>query len=267
VGDLRQAIYAWRGATPDTVVGGWERDYPAGRRAQLGVNYRSRPDLVQAFGVACGEGAQTWQAARKSEAAPDEIGARAPTPPPLLAASTLAVAPDAAAQADNMAQRMREFAAAGYAWGAQAVLCRTRAQAAALRAELAARNVPVEGASGDQGGGSLPARTCANCLPSLRASTSRKARPGIAFPICPPGLSRTAASGALGPRRCSPKSCSARAGGRVVASRIRPPCAPCSGWPRTSTSVPACCWTPGRRMALSTAAPFCATSAASPASG
>src|SRR5205823_5910525 len=49
VGDVRQAIYAWRGATPEC-VSQFERDYPAGRRAHLAVNYRSRKELVRFFG-------------------------------------------------------------------------------------------------------------------------------------------------------------------------------------------------------------------------
>lgn len=130
VGDLRQAIYAFRGASPANVTR-FASDYAGGRRADLGVNYRSRRDLVALFGGACGEGAETWRAART-----DAPGAASP-------AAILAVAEDDTAQAEHIARRMGEFAAAGYRFGDQAVLCRTRGQAAALRAALTRRGVPV----------------------------------------------------------------------------------------------------------------------------
>lgn len=138
VGDLRQAIYGWRGASVGSVAGGWERDYPGGRRQELAVNYRSRPALVAAFGVACGEGPTAWRPARVGE-----NGEEAPE-----TTLTLGVAPDERAQADHLARRIFDFDHAGYGFGGQAVLCRTRAQAAVLRAELASRGVPV-GGSGD----------------------------------------------------------------------------------------------------------------------
>ncbi len=133
VGDLRQAIYGWRGASVGSVAGGWERDYPNGRRQELAVNYRSRPVLVTAFGTTCGEGPDAWQPARREEREKAET------------TLTLGVAPDETVQADHLARRLFDFAQAGYPFGAQAVLCRTRAQAVFLRDQLGARGIPVAG--------------------------------------------------------------------------------------------------------------------------
>lgn len=50
VGDLRQAIYAFRGASPANVAR-FSEDFPLGTRSDLAVNYRSLPSLVALFGV------------------------------------------------------------------------------------------------------------------------------------------------------------------------------------------------------------------------
>lgn len=125
VGDRRQSIYAFRGASPAN-IGAWETDYPSGTRTELGLNYRSRPPLVALFGAACGEGSAAWRAARAG-----------------TATATMAVASDDAAQADNIATRIKRFARDGYVLADQVVLCRTRGQARAIRAALEARGVPV----------------------------------------------------------------------------------------------------------------------------
>ncbi len=133
VGDLRQAIYAFRGASPAN-VSAFETDYPTGRRTELAVNYRSRPNLVTLFGAT-----QQQQHSRGSEDAPLWHASRDGE-----AAAVLAVAADDDAQAMGIARRMRRFTDEGYSWGQQVVLCRTRAQAAAMQEALRARDVPVQ---------------------------------------------------------------------------------------------------------------------------
>ena len=49
VGDLRQAIYRFRGASPAN-VSRFSEDFPGATRQDLAVNYRSRPPLVSCFG-------------------------------------------------------------------------------------------------------------------------------------------------------------------------------------------------------------------------
>jgi superfamily I DNA/RNA helicase/Zn-dependent peptidase ImmA (M78 family) len=130
VGDLRQAIYRFRGASPANVTR-FQTDFPQGKRTELTVNYRSRPALVRLFGQTSGEGDATWQPSRVAE------------DPSLDATITLAVADDDAAQADGIVRHIRAFEAAGHRLGQQAVLCRTRGQARALRAHLTERGVPL----------------------------------------------------------------------------------------------------------------------------
>jgi superfamily I DNA/RNA helicase len=139
VGDLRQAIYRFRGASPANVAR-FHHDFPTGRRADLAVNYRSQPSLVALFGAASGEGAQTWEAAR----------------PQMGATATLAVADDDTAQAEGIARRMQEYVEQGYQFSDQVILCRTRSQARYLRAALTARGIPV--AAGPDEGGLLSRR-------------------------------------------------------------------------------------------------------------
>jgi superfamily I DNA/RNA helicase len=135
VGDLRQAIYAFRGASPAN-VSRFAQDFPSGKRLDLAVNYRSRPELVALFGRASGEAGEPWQARRDGPAS-----------------ATIALADDEPAQADGIAAAMRRFAADGYAWREMAGLCRTRGQVRALRAALLAREIPV--APGPDEGGLL----------------------------------------------------------------------------------------------------------------
>jgi superfamily I DNA/RNA helicase len=139
VGDLRQAIYAFRGASPGNVTR-FREDFPGGRRTELAVNYRSVPELVALFGVACGEGRDTWRAARESAAGDSAGGEHTPAP---SAAARLAVAGDDVAQADGIAREIRRFADAGYGFGDQVVLCRTHGQGRAIRAALVDRGLPV----------------------------------------------------------------------------------------------------------------------------
>jgi DNA helicase II / ATP-dependent DNA helicase PcrA len=130
VGDLRQAIYRFRGASPAN-VGAFEEDYPTGRRVSLDVNYRSQGPLVQLFssvakaiGQPAGDG---WRASRE------------------LGAGTLVFgdAEDEWAQADHIAAYIESFAHQGFRYRDQAVLCRTHRHAELLGALLEERGVPV----------------------------------------------------------------------------------------------------------------------------
>ena len=118
VGDHRQSIYQFQGASPANVAA-FERDYPAGKRLELGVNYRSRRPIVDLFGQAV-QGGGGWQAHRgcaEFEAYP---------------AVTVAAAPDADGQACGIAEAIRDLQAAGWEYRDQAILCRTHSQAHSL---------------------------------------------------------------------------------------------------------------------------------------
>lgn len=131
VGDHRQSIYQFQGASPANVAA-FERDYPAGKRLELGVNYRSRQPIVETFGKATGaEDSGGWVAHRGHA----DDGA--------FPAVTLAVSPDEAGQAAGIAGAIEELRVSGWAYRDQAILCRTHSQAADLAAALAERDVPV----------------------------------------------------------------------------------------------------------------------------
>src|SRR5579884_577272 len=139
VGDLRQAIYRFRGASPANVRQ-FEQDFPGGRRLQLDVNYRSRPSLVSLFSAVAAQmpaepsNAGRTRAHRAWQAHRDETGSPA---------ITLAVAADEEAHADGLAAQIRAWEAAGVPLRDQAILCRTNAQATDLSERLEARGVPT----------------------------------------------------------------------------------------------------------------------------
>jgi DNA helicase-2/ATP-dependent DNA helicase PcrA len=135
VGDLRQAIYRFRGASPAN-LSAFERDYAEGRRLTLDVNYRSRPEIVSLFDNA----ARQMTDANKSS--PDQpfwtaqrgVGARS---------IVVAEADCYESQAAGIAELIRGFNAKGIAYSDQAVLCRTNSQAEALAAKLEERDIPI----------------------------------------------------------------------------------------------------------------------------
>jgi len=130
VGDHRQSIYQFQGASPANVAA-FERDYPAGKRLELGVNYRSRRPIVDLFGgAAAGDGAG-WHAHRG-------VAENAGYP-----AITLAAAPDAAGQAAGIAEAVQRLQREGWDHRHQAILCRTHNQAEDLAGLLTQLDVPV----------------------------------------------------------------------------------------------------------------------------
>ena len=137
VGDHRQSIYRFRGASPANVAA-FGRDYPGGSRLELGVNYRSRRPIVECFAVAArgmgAEGAKEfpgWDAAR---GAPESAA---------LPAVLYASAPDDEGQADGVARSIAALRDQGLPYRDQAILCRTHAQAQSLVDRLTERGVPI----------------------------------------------------------------------------------------------------------------------------
>ena len=136
VGDHRQSIYQFQGASPANVAA-FERDYPEGRRLELGVNYRSRAPIVELCGAASralegGSGAEpVWHAHRGTHEAP-------PHP-----AVTHAASPDDMGQADGITRAVSDLKSGGWEHKEQAILCRSHAQAGALASLLSARSIPV----------------------------------------------------------------------------------------------------------------------------
>ncbi len=142
VGDVNQAIYSFRGASPANIVN-FQEDYPGAAVLPLNRNYRSRPDIVnladafreQAMEPGAEQG--TRQVARSTQ--PDSY-------------VTLGVAADEAIELDGLIADMRcKQAQHGYSYGDMVVLCRTRALARKVSQALARAGLPVI----ERGGGSL----------------------------------------------------------------------------------------------------------------
>ena len=160
VGDHRQSIYQFQGASPANVAA-FGRDYPTGQRLELGVNYRSRRPIVELFGAASVEeeaprppilGESDLGGPLSSLRTPPELGAGGPSlwhahrgeaAAPIFPAVTYAVAPDEDGQAQGIVQAIHSLKAAGWAYRDQAILCRTHAQAETLSGLLSSRAVPV----------------------------------------------------------------------------------------------------------------------------
>jgi hypothetical protein len=133
VGDLRQAIYRFRGASPANITQ-FSADFPGGRRLSLGVNYRSDGHLVGLF--------RTVGAAMPLPHAPpaDWQPARPAAPAPQV---WLAQAADERAEARGLAAVIRERHAAGRPYREQVILCRAHRQAEPIARELERQSIPV----------------------------------------------------------------------------------------------------------------------------
>ncbi|HEY3332949.1 MAG TPA: UvrD-helicase domain-containing protein [Capsulimonadaceae bacterium] len=140
VGDHRQSIYRFRGASPANIAA-FQHDYHGGVRDELAVNYRSRAQVVDLF-----SGAASKMAAEDRETGAfagwrSNRGVDATTDVPAV---VMAVADDEDAQAEGISRAIGEHKnKGGYKFADMAILCRTHFQAAALAQRLASRDVPV----------------------------------------------------------------------------------------------------------------------------
>lgn len=138
VGDHRQSIYRFRGASPANVAS-FEQDYPGGVRQELAVNYRSAQAIVDCFGAAAAQ-----MGPGQSEAAFGGWRAhRGPNTPGALPPVTFAVAPNEGGQAWGIAQSILALQAEGRPLRDMAVLCAAHRHAEALSAALAQHNIPA----------------------------------------------------------------------------------------------------------------------------
>ena len=135
VGDIRQAIYRFRGAAPNNMRL-FADDFPGTQTRSLRRNYRSQPAIVGVFTalaplmqttVAGGTAFTSWVVER-----PDSDGN-----------VVRLVAEDAAAEGAAIAQEVARRRASGIPYRDQAVLCRSHAALARIAAHLEAAGVPV----------------------------------------------------------------------------------------------------------------------------
>lgn len=132
VGDLRQSIYRWRGATPEYLAT-FRRQFPHAAEHFLDINYRSSEalvSLVSRFASKMDLPAPTrpWRAYRGA-----------------LAHATIkaVVADDKQAELRGIGEAIEAFAREGDHYADIAILCRTNGQAREIAAALCTFNIPT----------------------------------------------------------------------------------------------------------------------------
>lgn len=133
VGDTRQSIYRFRGASPENVRL-FPKDYPGAQSKSLEVNYRSRPAVVDVFSELApimratnGATLSSWKPNRDDE--PGE--------------TILAVGEDFDAEVGFIANEIERLKKEGVQYRDQAVLCRSHTTMARVAAKLEDGGIPV----------------------------------------------------------------------------------------------------------------------------
>jgi len=123
-GDVRQAIYGWRGVHAERIVGAFRADFPEHRALPLTRNFRADPPL---------------QALARSIL----VGGWGGAPPAPLDAVELRACVDEAAEGRWIAERIVAERARGTPWSGIAVLARTNAQLPPLVEALGLAGIPL----------------------------------------------------------------------------------------------------------------------------
>ncbi len=133
VGDARQAIYRWRGASTINMSLFCE-DFPNAKILQLGVNYRSQPAIVETFSALAprmrathGKAFIPWGTHRI------DAGGKV----------LFEIASDETAEAKGIVQEIERQRAKGAQYRNQAVICRSNTSLARFAAALEEEGVPV----------------------------------------------------------------------------------------------------------------------------
>lgn len=133
VGDARQSIYRFRGASA-TNIARFAIDFPGAQAAQLGVNYRSDERIVNVFtAFARGMQASAGALPLNLQAERGSTGARV----------ELRVAGSADDEISALAASITALHEQGIAYGGQAVLCASNARLNAIAEGLEARGIPA----------------------------------------------------------------------------------------------------------------------------
>ena len=133
VGDARQSIYRFRGASSENMIR-FGADYPGAIWDQLGVNYRSTEQIARSFvTVASHMGASRGMLPLNLEAARN----KGPTCPEIRRFESLDD------EAEGVAASIRQLEGAGVKLRDQAVLCRTNGRLNEIASALEVRGIPV----------------------------------------------------------------------------------------------------------------------------
>ncbi len=133
VGDLRQSIYRWRGASPQNIRA-FRDEYEGADELNLQTNYRSREEIVGLFGafakqMIAGEQFSDWEVFRSNADGPADV--------------SMTVAGNFDAEVNEIARQIKARKESGVDFKEQAIICRTHKQLADLAAGLGKRGIPV----------------------------------------------------------------------------------------------------------------------------
>ena len=133
VGDARQSIYRFRGASPLNLRN-FEKDFSSAKRLSLDINYRSQEPVVRLFEAfaakmraSVGGLPASWTAERGD----------------LSGEVVMEVATDLEAESAGLAGKIRRQRDQGIAYRDQAVLCRSHSYLACFALQLEAHGIPV----------------------------------------------------------------------------------------------------------------------------
>ena len=137
VGDLRQSIYRWRGASPANIEL-FGVDFPDAETVSLETNYRSRTEVVDLFAhfankmkTAQDESFNGWEAFRGAAVTEN------------LAAIKVEIAESLNAEAANVAANIEKYHTQGLQYKDCAVICRTHAQLNKFAKVLSEKGIPI----------------------------------------------------------------------------------------------------------------------------
>lgn len=132
VGDAKQSIYRFRGASSFNMARFGREDFPGGVRDSLDINYRSTSEIVGAF---CNFAA-SMSAADGSTALKADRGSGGAQPEVITVADGSLVTP-------SLVDSIERFRSAGFRYRDQAVLCRGNDRLSDIGQELERASVPV----------------------------------------------------------------------------------------------------------------------------
>ena len=137
VGDLRQSIYRWRGASPANIEL-FGVDFPDAETISLETNYRSRTEIVDLFTHFAG----TMKTAQ-DESFNGWKAFRGPAGTESWAAVKLETADSLNAEAANVAANIEKYHAKALQYKDCAVICRTHAQLDKFAKVLSEKGIPI----------------------------------------------------------------------------------------------------------------------------
>ncbi len=133
VGDAKQSIYRFRGASSYNLIRFDEEDFPNGARAELTTNYRSSDEICRTFETFARSGMRNAPASFKVDAARGGLDAK----PQFIRAR------NKDDEIEVLAKSIQAVHQTGVAFQDQAVLCKGNDRLAALAAGLEEREIPV----------------------------------------------------------------------------------------------------------------------------